>query len=114
MDTTRIRILKIVWVTLALVILAWTLVDYYGATIDQLKFEIGLRHLILISVICFPLGPVLLLVVVRVFGIKFPGVYEIFEVWILSFVGGYYQWFKLLPYLLDRRRTAKSKHAKLE
>ena len=70
--------------------------DYSIAEIPQIQFEIGLRHLILISILSIPVGPILLFVVVRLLNFKLPGIYEIFEIWILSLVGGYIQWFIVL------------------
>ena len=105
-NTSRITKLKFLWLLLVTIILVWTLLDYANTDIEQLKFEIGMRHLILISILSVPLGPFILFIVIRVLDFKAPGIYEILETWVLSVAGGYIQWFVILPYFLKRKKKS--------
>ncbi len=94
---TQMRIIKIAWLAVMAVILIWGLIDYFGVQSQQLEFEVGLKYLVLLSILSLPLGPIFLIVVVRLLGVRFPGIYELMEIWLLCLVGGYLQWFVLAP-----------------
>jgi hypothetical protein len=102
-------LLKIAWLTIALLILATSLLDFYDATNEQLAREIGFRHLVLMSLMSLPIGPAVLFVVDKLVDIRSSGLNEIIAIWISCVVGGYIQWFYLIPkaigYLKRRKKV---------
>lgn len=90
-------LLKIVWLIVALLILATSLLDFYNFTDELLAREIGFRHLVLMSIISLPIGPAVLFVVDKLVEIRSSGLSEIIGIWVSCVVGGYIQWFYMLP-----------------
>lgn len=104
---TQTRIIKIAWLTVMAAILIWGLMDYFGAQSQQLQFEVGLKYLVILSVLSLPLGPILLFVVGRLLGLRFSGIYELIEIWSLCLIGGYLQWFVLAPRIYQASKKKK-------
>lgn len=96
-----------IWLIIAVMILATSLFDFINSTDELLKREIGFRHLLLMSFISLPVGPALLFIVDKLIAIRSSGLSEIFGVWISCIIGGYFQWFYLVPKIVGyvRRRN---------
>ena len=98
---------KIAWLIITLVILSTSVFDYHDAANEQLEREIGFRHLVLMSLVSLPIGPVVLFFVDRLVEIRSSGLYEIIAIWASCVIGGYIQWFYLLPKTMKRVRHRK-------
>ena len=106
---TKRNILLLVWLVVAVSILAWTFTSYESQPDIQLKSEILLRHGILMMVITLPGGwllSALVSAVLSVVGFEPVGVGDILLVSITCTVAVYLQWFVILP-LLRRRWKAR-------
>jgi hypothetical protein len=104
---TQTRIIKSAWLVVMAAILICGLIDYFGVQSQQLQFEVGLKYLVILSVLSLPLGPILLFVVVRLLGLRFSGIYELMEIWLLCLIGGYIQWFVLMPRIYQASKKKK-------
>lgn len=97
---------KIAWHACMFAVLAWLTVDYLDAESQQMQFELGLKYLIVLSLLSFPLGPLLLLGVTRGLDVHLSGVNEGLMLWAVCFTGGYIQWFVLLPRVFRKRHSS--------
>jgi len=114
MMMTRRHILLLLWLTLIMGILAWTLVSYHAQSDLQLKSEILLRHGLLMLVLTLPCGWLLTALVgaaLRLAGVEAAGVSDAVLVSSIGAAAGYLQWFVLLPWLW---RRWKARHAQNE
>ena len=93
------RIVKVAWLITMTSVLLWGLIDYWEVQSKQMRYEVGLKFLIVISGLSLPLGPALLFIVVSLIGLRFSGIYELIEIWLICLVAGYLQWFELTPRL---------------
>lgn len=102
---TRRNILLLLWLTLIVGILAWTLVSYHAQSDLQLKSEILLRHGLLMLVLTLPCGWLLTALAgaaLRLVGIEAVGVNDAVLVSLIGAAAGYLQWFVLLSWLWRR------------
>jgi len=110
---SRIRLskflLKIIWLSIALLVFATSLLDIHSSTDELLAREIGLRHLVLMSLISLPIGPAILFVVDKFVEIRSSGMSEIIGVWISCVIGGYIQWFYFIPKVVSYIKRRKKK-----
>ena len=101
--------LKIAWLAVVVLILTTSLLDFHDANNEQLAREVGFRHLVLMSLVSLPIGPAVLFVVDKLVDIRSSGLSEIFAIWVSCVIGGYIQWFYLIPraksYLLRRKQA---------
>ena len=100
-------LLIIVWLSVALLILATSLLDFHDSTDELLAREIGFRHLVLMSIISLPIGPAVLFVVDKLVDIRSSGMSEIIGIWVSCVIGGYIQWFHLMPKIFGYIRHRK-------
>jgi nitrogen fixation-related uncharacterized protein len=112
MRISKTLVLKVAWIIIAAVVLVWALWKLKtGQLTDALKYEVGLAHLILMSALSFPLGPVVLFVLDRVINLAQPSLFadggsrsEVILVWISCVAGGYVQWFIVVPTVYGKVR----------
>lgn len=97
-----------IYVLSLLVILIWNIYAYQVSDVEQLRFEIGLRHLLLMCALTFPIGPAVLFLVTQIMSVKLTGVSDIGVVWLACVVGGLVQWVVIFPRLISKFRRAKS------
>lgn len=101
----RRHILLLLWLTLIVGILVWTLASYHAQSDLQLRSEILLRHGLLMLVLTLPCGWLLTALTgaaLRLADIDAVGVSDAVLVSLIGAVAGYLQWFVLLPWLWRR------------
>lgn len=105
---TIIRITKTVWICIALFILFVTLYGFDGKP----NSDIGVILAWYMLFLSFPAGMIVQLihiVLYELFSVTFYTNYPyLVLVWSGFFVSGYLQWFKLLPYLIEKWRGRRS------
>lgn len=90
------------WISLCLTISAWAIYSLETSTSEHMQFEIGLIHLLLMSLVSFPTGPVMTSILAKF--ISFPSNYldEVVFISFITIVAGSIQWLWLLPKLYRR------------
>ena len=96
---------KMGWIVAAVVVLLWAFWRLKaGGRTSAIEHEIGFVHLILMSVLSFPAGPAVLFVLDGAVDVVYPSLHsgkspvaEVVFVWFSCVVGGYVQWFVVLP-----------------
>ena len=68
-----------------------------SAISEGMSFEVGLRHLLIMNIISFPLGPVVLLIVTKAMILPKELLEEVITVWLVTFVSGALQWLWIVP-----------------
>ena len=99
---TKRCILILLWLAINVSIFAWTMTSYQAQDDPQLKYEILMRHSVLMLLITFPSGWLLVAlvgVVALLAGIDLLGEVDAFLVSLVCATMGYWQWFVLLPWL---------------
>lgn len=99
---TKRYILISLWLAINVSILAWTMTSYQAQDDPQLKYEILMRHAVLMLLITFPSGWLLVALVGLIAflaGIDMLGEVDAFLVLLVCTATGYWQWFVLLPWL---------------
>ena len=101
MRLKKIQICKLVWVS------CFTLVTFpfLGAVQNVTQtFEQGLFILVLLGLLSFPLGPLLLYFVTTLQIIEYQNsfVLELIVISVSCFIGGYAQWFIILPRIINK------------
>ena len=99
---TKRYILILLWLAINVSIFAWTMTSYQAQDDPQLKYEILMRHSVLMLLITFPSGWLLVAlvgVVALLAGIDLLGEVDAFLVSLVCAATGYWQWFVLLPWL---------------
>lgn len=97
-----------IYVLALLVILIWNIYAYQISEVEQLRFEIGLRHLLLMCALTFPIGPVFLFLTTQIMSVKLTGFSEIAVVWAACVVGSLVQWVVIFPVLTSKFGRPKS------
>ncbi len=98
-------LLRLGWTIAVASVLLWVLLKLSDTSLgDDLKREVGIGNLLLMSLLSFPLGPILLFFADRVLDLFTDrwfaeGTYlsEAIYIWIVCTVAGYVQWFVLFP-----------------
>lgn len=111
MQASRLLVVKVGWIVAVAAVLIWALWKIgAGGLNETLEYEIGLANLIFMSALSFPLGPVVLFVLDRAADIIHPSLFEgrgateIVFVWTACAVGGYIQWFIVVPRVYRKLR----------
>lgn len=99
----------------SIAILAWVVVSYHTESVPQLKYEILLRHELVMLLLTLPSGCGLIALVWLVLsplGVEPNGMVEAVLVSFTCSVAGYWQWFVLVPWLWRkwRKRRFESSH----
>jgi len=115
MKLTMMNLLKIFWLIACFAALAWTFVacGYEGNA--TLRGECSLLAAIVMAFLTFPVGLLWWLLISAVgyvlsrVGIEIGGVSAIADlvVWFGFLIVGYFQWFKLVPWIVHRIRERK-------
>jgi hypothetical protein len=94
------------WFLLVGVILIWTIVAYSGEIDATYRREILLRHLLLMITLSTPIGWLLMFIlgvlfywIENWFGLQTTEIVNAILVSVVCGIGGYIQWFVLLPWL---------------
>lgn len=99
---TRRTIFLILWLVAVASIFVWSMVSYNAEVVPELKYEILLRHGILMLVLSLPSGWIssfLVGAIVGFIGFDVAGMADALLVSLTCAVAGYLQWFRLLPWL---------------
>lgn len=108
---TKRTILLILWLVAVATIFLWTMVSYNAQVVPELKYEILLRHGLLMVVLTLPTGWItnaLVGAIVGLVGLDVAGISDALLVSLTCGVAGYLQWVVLLPWL---RRKWKARRA---
>ncbi|HSD44477.1 MAG TPA: hypothetical protein VLD36_21765 [Burkholderiales bacterium] len=116
MKLTMMSLLKIVWLIACVVMLAWTFVACGNEANATLRGECSLLAAIIMAFLTLPLGLLWWLLlsatgyVLSLVGIEIGSTSAIadFVVWFGFVVIGYFQWFKLVPWLTARWRSRRA------
>lgn len=99
---TKRTIFLILWLVAVASIFVWTMVSYNAQAVPELKYEILLRHGLLMLVLALPSGWIasaLVGAIVGLVGLDVAGMADALLVSLTCTVAGYLQWFVLLPWL---------------
>lgn len=108
---TRRAIFLILWLVAVASIFVWTMVSYYAQVAPQLKYEILLRHGLLMLVLTLPSGWIVTALVgaiVSLVGLDLAGMADALLVSLTCAVAGYLQWFVLLPWLWRKWKARRA------
>ena len=104
MRVSKLHVVKVGWMTASIAVLAWALWRLnIGELNETREYEIGLANFIYMGALSFPLGPIVLFVFGRAIDTIAPSwlgdnsFAEVLVVWIACAVGGYIQWFIIVP-----------------
>lgn len=105
------RILLLGWSVLMLTVLCWGLISLNGVGDEQLRYELLLRHALLMLALAFPVGILFGGVfwwLLGVAGLQPPtgGHAEVAVVWVILATASYAQWFVFLPWLWRKWRAS--------
>lgn len=102
--------LKVIWISLMALVLCgfvlWYLLDQ-SLSRGEILIEFGLMTMVL----TFPVGYFIYVGAGLVaWGLDYEagGLLYTIALWVIAFVAGYYQWFKLLPFLIGKIRPRKN------
>lgn len=98
------------WLFLVALIFLWTMHDYTNQPNISLKFEIIIRHILIMLALTFPSGWILNFVFSTFFyaiGINVHGIYIAFCVSLTCAIAGILQWFVFLPWCWNKWRNRK-------
>jgi len=101
MRLKKVQICKLVWVSCFTLII----VPYLGSIQNVTQtYEQGLFILVLLGLLSFPLGPLLLYFVTTLQIIEYQNsfVLELIVISVSCFIGGYAQWFIILPRIINK------------
>ena len=115
MKLTMMNLSKIVWLIACLIVLAWTFVACGREANETLRGECSLLAAIIMAFLTFPVGLLWWLLisatgyVLSLVGIEIGGASAIADlvVWFGFVIVGYFQWFKLVPWIVHRIRERK-------
>ena len=112
---TRVQAVTLtIWVVLVGAVFAWTFAAYSGEADAVFRGEILIRHGLLMIVLSMPSGLLLLLVLGSLagwLGISTTGIADAVLASIACGIGGYLQWFLLLPWLWRKLKARRSRGA---
>ena len=104
MRASKLLVLKAGWIVAVIAVLGWALWKLKaGGLSETLEYEVGLANLILMGALSFPLGPAVLFALDRAVDVIYPSLVkgdssaEVLLVWVACVVGGYVQWFIIVP-----------------
>lgn len=101
MNLKKIQILKLVWITCFTLVILSVLDSVQDVSQTH---ELGVFILVLLGILSFPLGPFLLYLVTALPTIDYQSSFglEVFVISICCFIGGYFQWFIILPKIINK------------
>lgn len=93
------RILSLLWVAIFISELIWIGANHQNISTTQNLFELGMAHFFICMMFSFPLGWVFFVLAFSVAKIFLDpqGVAELVIIWMSAFIGGYIQWFYVVP-----------------
>lgn len=108
---TKRTIFLILWLVAVASIFVWTMVTYNAQAIPELKYEILLRHGLLMLVLALPSGWIasaLVGAILGLVGVDVAGMADALLVSLTCAVAGYLQWFVLLPWLWSKWKARRA------
>ena len=101
-----IRRLKVIWFFLMLLLMGVSIL-WYGMSTNSSKEEVLIEFSLLTMLLTFPVGYLIFAFsgfIAWVLNYDAGGVVYAVSLWGLSLLAGYYQWFKFLPYMVNKIR----------
>lgn len=108
---TKRTLFLLLWLVAVASIFVWTMVSYNAQVVPELKYEILLRHGLLMLVLTLPSGwmaTALIGVIAGLVGLDLAGMADALLVSLTCAVAGYVQWFVLLPWLWRKWKSRRA------
>lgn len=108
---TFLRVAKLLWIACLLAILINFLIDWHGAHNPEIGLRMALQLLLFTAPSCFIAWTLLWVCSLLLTGTESFLTTQWLIFWFVSFATGYLQWFKLVPWLLEKLCVRRNRNS---